>query len=27
VCPQCERRLAFIEFLVAARELHAAGNA
>jgi hypothetical protein len=27
VCPQCERRLAFLEFWVAARELHAAGNA
>jgi len=27
VCPECERRLAFLEFLVAARELHAAGNA
>ncbi len=26
VCPECERRLAFLQFLVAARELHTAAN-
>jgi hypothetical protein len=27
VCPDCDQRLAWVEFVVAARELHATGNA